>query len=252
MSNHPIEVGALVKLTLVSGAEVEGAVFSMDDSNGMMILMECIRKDTSTNNNSAATSPASPSEAQNSTTTTTTTSNINNNNNNKPHQSFANPNMHVVNVKFVKNIEIIPDSGARLMNLPRNAVGDHLPVAENGDHKKLMNKLKAETKKKTGLYHDQASIDACDTYEYFLKFYSDLKWSTDPALLDKATKAANGNEVKLVLTLSGGGILLSGNAEQDGFSWQRPKVLAVNEESVGQDVITRLNKQAEACLASRK
>lgn len=238
MTQHPIEVGTLVKLTLVSGSEVEGAVFSMDENNGMMILLECARKAAPA---SAAANVASPNTADN-----------NNNNSNKTLQSFANPNMHVVNVKFVKNVEILPDSGGRLMNLPRSAVGETLPVAENGDHKKLMNKLKAETKKKTGLYHEQASIDACDTYEFFLKFYSDLKWSTDPALLDRASKAANGSEVKLVMTLSGGSILLSGNAEQDNYSWQRPKVIAVNEDSTAIDVIERLTKQADACLASRK
>jgi hypothetical protein len=206
-----LDVGSLVRLTLVSGVVVEGAVFSFEENTGMMVLMEVPRAKEG---------------------------NVS--------QAFVNPNVHVVNGLFVQKVEPLPDDG-RLLLLPRNALGDTLPPAENGDVKKLQAKFKAEHKKRTGIYHESASIDACDTFEFFHKIYPDLKWSNEPQHLDVATKAA-GCEVKLVLTINNGSILLSGNGDQAGHSWRHPKVIKASD-GVADDIVGRLVKQAQACAA---
>lgn len=236
MSGNPaLEIGSLIRCTLVGDGVVEGAVFAVDENNGMIVLMEVNRR----------AGGASSASAQ-------------------QQQSFTNPNTHILNAKFIKKVEFIGDStGGHLMPLPRNVVGQTLPVAENGDVKKLVAKLKNEQKKRTGMYHELASIDACDAFEYFFKLNPDLRWSVEPAHLDKATRAmyestgekqpaaadaeADPNAtVRLVLALSGGNVLLSGNNDKAGHSWKCPKVIPLSE-SVSPDLVARITKMAEAC-----
>ena len=209
--NMSVEVGTILRVTLVSDVTVEGCLFSLDESTGTLVLMELPR----------AATPAAQATAV-----------------------YANPNVHVINGQFVKSVVALPFDGSRLMPLPRSVL-DSLPVAENGDIKKLMNKLKSELKKRQNLYHDSASIDACDTFEFFLKLYPDLKWSTDPAHLSVASASAKGADVKLVLIVSGS-ILLSGNADVDNHSWRRPKVVPLGKDA-STDLLERISKQAQAC-----
>lgn len=208
--SQAVEIGTHLRVTLVSGVVVEGSVFSLDDQTGQLMLTELHRPNTV----GAAT--------------------------------YANPNVHVINGQYVRSVEMLPDTA--YMQLPPAATKrDSLPVAENGDLKKLMQKLRQETKRRTGLYHENASIDACDTFEFFVRLNPDVKWSTDPEHLRLATKAANDNDVKLVLQLSAGGVLLSGNADEGGHSWCYPKVIPTSKE-VSPDLVARLTLQAQACL----
>jgi hypothetical protein len=206
-----VEIGTNLRVTLVNGTVCEGSLFSLDEQSGMMILTALQRPQTL----GAA--------------------------------NYSNPNVHVINGVYVKSVAMLPD--AAYMALPPPATRrESLPPAEQGDFKKLMTKLKQEIKARTGLYHEHASIDACDTFEFFQRTNPDVKWSVDPEHLRKATEAAGGHEVKLVLQLGmGGSVLLSGNAEQDGHSWQHPKVIAVSPKDVMPEQIARLQAQAHKC-----
>jgi hypothetical protein len=204
-----VEIGTNLRVTLVSGVVVEGSVFALDDKTGQLVLTQLPRPGPQQSNN------------------------------------YVNPNVHVINGAFVQSVEMLPDNAHML--LPAGASKrESLPVAENGDVKKLMAKLRAENKRRQGMYHENASIDACDCFEFFQRTNPDVKWSTDPEHLKAASKVAHDAEVKLVLMLSGGAVLLSGNAEADGHSWLHPKVIAFGKD-VSPDTVARLERQAQSC-----
>jgi hypothetical protein len=201
-------IGKAVSVTLVNTKSYEGVVFSYSEADGVLVLY-CQPEGTS-----PVASPASGRE------------------------SAVARGFKVINGSFIT--AVAPLAGCTY-TLPSGLAADaSLPALEVSDYKKFAPKLREAMKKREGLYHPSATIDACEAFDKVGRVWN-VTWVFDDATLATAgvPDAENPSEPRPVLLVNKS-VIVSGHAAN--ATWKTPAIVSSTNSAADASMIDRLKR----------